>query len=116
MRHRKHGRKLGRTSGHRRALFSNQATELFRHGQIKTTLAKGKALRPVVERLITLARRGDLHARRQAARWIHDHEILQVLFEDIGPRYADRPGGYTRVIQADRRKGDGAPMAYIQLV
>ena len=116
MRHRKHGKKLGRTSSHRRALFSNQAVQLFQHGQIKTTLAKSKALRPVAERLVTLAKRGDLHARRQAARLIHDHEALQILFNEIGPRYADRPGGYTRIIRADVRKGDGAPMAYIQLV
>lgn len=116
MRHRKQGKKLGRTTAHRKALFSNQATQLFRHGQIKTTLAKSKALRPVAEKLITLAKRGDLHARRQAARLIHDHEALQILFDEIGPRYAERPGGYTRIIRADNRKGDGAPTAYIQLV
>lgn len=116
MRHRKKGRKLGRTSSHRKALFSNQATALFEHEQIRTTLPKCKELTPVSAKLITLAKRGDLHARRQAAKIIHDPEILQKLFDDIGPRYQDRQGGYTRIIRGELRRGDGAQMAYIQLV
>ena len=127
MRHRKNGRKLGRTSSHRKALFRNQATALFEHEQIRTTLPKSKELRRVAEKLITLAKRGDLHARRQAASLIfgkdlHDadgqgkHQVLQKLFDDIGPRYQDRRGGYTRIIRGELRRGDGAQMAYIQLV
>jgi len=116
MRHRKSGRKLGRTSSHRKALFSNQATALSEHEQIRTTLPKCKELRRVVEKLITLAKRSDLHARRQAAKMIHDHIVLQKLFNDIGPRYEGRNGGYTRIIRGELRRGDGAQMAYIQLV
>jgi len=116
MRHRKSGRKLGRTSSHRKALFSNQATALFEHEQIRTTVPKCKELRSVVEKLITLAKRSDLHARRQAAKMIHDHIVLQKLFNDIGPRYEGRNGGYTRIIRGELRRGDGAQMAYIQLV
>ncbi len=116
MRHRKMGRKLGRTSGHRKALFSNQATALFEHEQIRTTLPKCKELRRVAEKLITLAKRGDLHARRQVAKVIHDHEVLQKLFDDLGPRYQDRNGGYTRIIRGELRRSDAAQMAYIQLV
>ena len=116
MRHRKAGRKLSRTSSHRQALFSNQATSLFEHEQIRTTLYKCKELRCVAEKLVTLAKRGDLHARRQAARIVHDHLVLQKLFNDIGPRYQGRNGGYTRIIRGELRRGDGAEMAYIQLV
>lgn len=116
MRHRKMGRKLGRTSSHRKALFSNQATALFEHNQIRTTLPKCKELRRVAEKLITLAKRGDLHARRHAARVIHNHDVLQKLFDEIAPRYQTRNGGYTRIIRGESRRGDGAPMAYIQLV
>lgn len=92
------------------------ATSLVRHERIKTTTAKAKELRPFAERLITLARRGDLHARRQAARTIHDKEALQKLFDTLGPRYADRNGGYLRILKLDRRKGDGAQVALVQLV
>ena len=116
MRHRKMGRKLGRTSAHRKALFSNQATALFEHEQIRTTLPKCKELRRVTEKLITLAKRGDLHARRHAARIVHNHYVLQKLFDELGPRYQDRNGGYTRIVRGDVRRGDGAQMAYIQLV
>ncbi len=116
MRHRKRGRKLGRTSSHRKALFSNQATALFEHEQIRTTLPKCKELRRIAEKLITLAKRGDLHARRQAARIIHDHFVLQKLFDEIGPRYENRNGGYTRIIRGELRGGDDAQMAYISLV
>ena len=92
------------------------ATSLFRHERIRTTTARARELRPYAERLVTLARRGDLHARRQAARRITDREILGKLFDDIGPRYADRPGGYTRILKLGPRKGDAADMALIELV
>lgn len=92
------------------------ATSLFRHERVRTTEAKAKELRPFAERLITLARRGDLHARRRAARQIRDKEALKKLFDTLGPRYAERPGGYTRILKLGRRKGDGAEMAIVQLV
>jgi len=116
MRHRKQGRKLNRTSSHRRAMFRNMATALLKHEQIKTTLPKAKDLRPIVERLITLGKRGDLHARRQALGYIQDDKIVRKLFETLGPRYAERSGGYTRVLKAGFRYGDSAPVAYIELV
>jgi large subunit ribosomal protein L17 len=116
MRHRKKGRNLSRSPSHRRALLRNMATSLFRHGRIRTTTARAKELRPYAERLVTLARRGDLHARRLAARRIADREVLGMLFDDIGPRYADRPGGYTRILKLGPRKGDAADMALIELV
>jgi len=94
----------------------NMATALFRHERIETTTAKAKELRPYAERLITLARRGDLHARRQAARRIQDREVLGKLFDDIGPRFESRPGGYTRILKLGHRKGDAADMALIELV
>ncbi len=97
-------------------MLSNMATSLFRHERIRTTTAKAKELRPFAERLITLARRGDLHARRQAARTIRDKEALQKLFDTLGPRYADRTGGYLRVLKIGRREGDGAEVALVQLV
>ena len=134
MRHRKRGRKLGRTSSHRKALFRNQATALFEHEQIRTTLPKCKELRRVAEKLITLAKQGDLNARRQAAKMLYGtnlhykpgrgenpttldkHAVLRKLFDDIAPRYEDRNGGYTRIIRGELRKGDGTQMGYIQLV
>ncbi|MYG80295.1 MAG: 50S ribosomal protein L17 [Gemmatimonadetes bacterium] len=116
MRHRKKGRSLSRSPSHRRALLRNMATSLFRHERITTTTARAKELRPYAERLVTLARRGDLHARRLAARRIADREILGKLFDDIGPRYAERPGGYTRILKLGTRKGDAADMALIELV
>ena len=116
MRHRKKGRKLTRTSSHRRATLRNLATSLFCHGRVKTTTAKAKELRPFAERLITLARRGDLHARRLAARRIQDSAVLGKLFDDIGPRFRERPGGYTRILKLGHRKGDAAEMALIELV
>lgn len=97
-------------------MLSNMATSLFRHERIRTTTAKAKELRPFAERLITLARRGDLHARRQAARTIRDKEALQKLFDTLGPRYADRNGGYLRVLKIGQREGDGAEIALVQLV
>ncbi len=97
-------------------MLSNMATSLFRHERIRTTTAKAKELRPYAERLITLARRGDLHARRQAARTVHDKEVLKKLFEILGPRYADRDGGYTRILKLGQRKGDGAQVSLVKLV
>jgi len=116
MRHRKAGRKLNRTSTHRSALFANMANALIKHEQIVTTLPKAKELRRVVDRLITLAKRGDLHARRQAFARVRDEDMVSKLFETLGPRYAERPGGYTRVLKAGFRYGDSAPMAVIELV
>lgn len=116
MQHRKKGRKLNRTASHRKATMRNMATNLFRHERIRTTKAKAKALRPYAERLISLAKRGDLHARRRASRKIQDREILGKLFDELGPRYADRPGGYTRVLKLGARKSDSAEMALIELV
>ncbi|HIA98630.1 MAG: 50S ribosomal protein L17 [Longimicrobiales bacterium] len=116
MRHRKKGRKLQRTASHRRAMLRNLATSLFRHERIETTTAKAKELRPYAERLITLARRGDLHARRLVARKIQDREVLGKLFDEISPRYAERPGGYTRILKLGNRKGDAAEISLIELV
>lgn len=116
MRHRNKGRQLSRTSSHREALLRNMAASLFRHGRISTTVAKAKELRPFAERLITLAKRGDLHSRRLAARKIADQDILFTLFSTIGPRFAERPGGYTRVLKVGHRQGDGAETAVIELV
>jgi len=116
MRHRKKGRKLQRTASHRRAMLRNLATSLFRHERIETTTAKAKELRPYAERLITLARRGDLHARRLVARRIQDREILGKLFDEIASRYAERPGGYTRILKLGTRKGDAAEISLIELV
>ena len=116
MRHRKSGRKLNKKPQHRRAMFSNMATSLFRHERIQTTLPKAKELRSYAEKLVTLAKRGDLHAKRQAARWIRDKEIHYKLFTDLATRFQDRPGGYTRVVKIGVRQGDNAPMAIIELV
>ena len=116
MRHRKGPRKLNRTSSHRKAMFANMATALVKHEQILTTLAKAKALRGVVDKLITLGKRGDLHARRQALSTIKDRALVEKLFSTLAERYADRPGGYTRVLKAGFRYGDSAPMAIIELV
>lgn len=116
MRHRKKGRKLSRTSSHRKATLRNMVTSLFRHERIETTTAKAKELRPYAERLITLARRGDLHSRRLARRKIEDREVLGKLFDDIAPRYTERPGGYTRILKLGNRKGDAAEMSLIELV
>jgi len=110
------GRKLNRTSAHRKAMFANMAVALLKHEQIKTTLPKAKELRPVVERLITLGKRGDLHARRQAASRLPDDVIVRKLFAELAERYQGRAGGYTRVLKAGFRYGDNAPMAIIELV
>jgi large subunit ribosomal protein L17 len=116
MRHRKAGRKLNRTAEHRKALFANMAAALIKHEQITTTLPKAKDLRRVTERLITLAKRGDLHARRLAISRLRDEKIVAKLFDTIGPRYKTREGGYTRVLKAGFRYGDSAPIAVIELV
>jgi large subunit ribosomal protein L17 len=116
MRHGKAGRKLNRTSSHRTAMFANMAAALIEHEQIVTTLPKAKELRPVVERLVTLAKRGDLHARRLAVSRVHDEGMVKKLFETIGPRYKERNGGYTRVLKAGFRYGDNAPVAVIEFV
>ncbi|WP_019646020.1 50S ribosomal protein L17 [Novispirillum itersonii] len=116
MRHGMSGRKLNRTSSHRKAMFANLAAALITHEQIKTTLPKAKDLRPVVEKLITLGKRGDLHARRQAAALLRDDAVVRKLFSVIADRYKDRQGGYTRVLKAGFRYGDAAPMAMIELV
>jgi large subunit ribosomal protein L17 len=118
MRHRNQGRKLNRTAAHRKAMFINMAAALIKHEQIKTTLPKAKELRPVVEKLVTLSRRGpkDLHARRQAIAQVGDEVQVAKLFDVIGPRYATRPGGFTRVLKAGPRHGDNAPMAFIEFV
>ena len=116
MRHRNQGRKLNRTASHRGALLASLAAALIKHEQIATTLPKAKELRRVTDRLITLAKRGDLHARRLAASRIRDDAMVAKLFETLGPRYAARPGGYTRVLKAGFRYGDSAPMAVIEFV
>ncbi len=116
MRHRLSGRKLNRTSQHRKAMFSNMAAALIKHEQIKTTLPKAKELRPVVEKLITLGKNGSLHDRRRAFAFLRDDDMTAKLFETLGPRYKERNGGYTRVLKAGHRYGDAAPMAIIELV
>lgn len=116
MRHQKRGRKLNRTASHRKAMFANMAAALIKHEQIETTLPKAKELRPIVEKLVTLAKRGDLHARRQAISQIRDVAMVGRLFATLGPRYEARKGGYTRVLKAGFRYGDSAPMAIIEFV
>ncbi len=116
MRHRLSGRKLNRTSTHRQAMFANMAASLIKHEQIETTLPKAKDLRRIVDRLVTLGKRGDLHARRRALSVIKDTGLVEKLFSTLAERYATRPGGYTRVLKAGFRYGDSAPMAVIELV
>ncbi len=116
MRHRVAHRKLGRTTEHRISLLRNLAASLFIHERIRTTLAKAKELRPFAERLITLSKKDSLHARRQALRTMVHKEAVTKLFRDLSARFADRPGGYTRILKLGPRRGDGAPMAYIELV
>ena len=116
MRHKKQGRRLNRTSSHRMAMLANQAASLIEHEQIVTTLPKAKELRPYIEKLVTLGKRGDLHARRQAISKCRSQEAVQKLFATIGPRYKDRNGGYTRILKAGFRYGDNAPIAVIEFV
>ena len=116
MRHGKVHRKLNRTAEHRKAMFGNLCAALIKHEQITTTLPKAKELRPVVEKLVTLGKRGDLHARRQAIAQIRDVAMVKKLFDVLGPRYKDRKGGYTRIVPLKRREGDAAEMVQIELV
>ena len=116
MRHRKAGRHLGRDSAHRKALYRNLVTDLLRYERITTTDAKAREIRPIAEKMITLGRRGDLHARRQALSYIYDRYVVDRVFSDIAPRMADRPGGYLRITRLEPRKGDGAKMAIIETV
>jgi large subunit ribosomal protein L17 len=116
MRHGMLGRKLGRDSSHRRAMYANLACSLIEHGRIKTTEAKAKAVKPYAEKMITLSRRGDLHARRQVLAELRSQEIVHQLFSEVGPRMADRPGGYTRIVKIGPRQGDAAEMVFLELV
>lgn len=116
MRHGNSGRKFSRTASHRKAMFANMSAALIKHEQIVTTLPKAKDLRPIVEKLITLGKRGDLHARRQAIAQMRDEDQVRKLFEILGPRYKDRQGGYIRIMKAGFRYGDNAPMAVIEFV
>lgn len=116
MRHGKAHRKFNRTAEHRKAMFENMAASLIKHEQIITTLPKAKDLRPIVEKLVTLGKRGDLHARRQAIAQLQDEAVVRKLFDVIGKRYADRQGGYTRVLKAGFRHGDNAPVGVIEFV
>lgn len=116
MRHRKKGRGLGRTTEHRRAMLRNMATSLFLHGRVETTTEKAKELRRYAEPIITKAKRGDMHARRLVARDIQNPEAVHKLFAEIGPKYAERPGGYTRVLHLGHRSGDAAEMSILELV
>jgi large subunit ribosomal protein L17 len=116
VRHRRVGKKLGRDSAHRKALYSNLAGALIEHGRIKTTEAKAKAVKPFAEQMITLGKRGDLHARRLALAELRSQDVVHQLFAEVGPRFADRPGGYTRIVKLGPRIGDSAEMVYLELV
>ena len=116
MRHQRSGKKLGRDSSHRKAMYANLACSLIEHGRIKTTEAKAKAVKPYAEKMITLGRRGDLHARRQALSVLRSQEVVHRLFADVGPRMAERPGGYSRIVKLGHRQGDAADMVYLELV
>ena len=116
MRHRRAGKKLGRDSAHRKALYSNLAGALIEHGRIKTTEAKAKAVKPFAEQMITLGKRGDLHARRLALAELRSQDVVHQLFAEVAPRFADRPGGYTRIVKLGPRFGDAADMVYLELV
>jgi large subunit ribosomal protein L17 len=116
MRHHRSGKKLGRDSAHRRALYSNLAGALIEHGRIKTTEAKAKAVKPFAEQMITLGKRGDLHARRLALAELRSQDVVHQLFAEVAPRFAERPGGYTRIVKLGPRNGDAADMVYLELV
>lgn len=116
MRHASSGKKLGRDSAHRKALYSNLAGALIEHGRIETTEAKAKAVKPLAEKLITLGKRGDLHARRQALATLRSNDVVHRLFADVAPRFAERAGGYTRIVKIGPRQGDAAPMVLLELV
>jgi large subunit ribosomal protein L17 len=116
MRHQRAGKKLGRDPAHRKALYSNLAGALIEHGRIQTTEAKAKAVKPFAEKMITLGKRGDLHARRQALSELRSQDVVHRLFADVAPRFSERPGGYTRIIKLGPRQGDAAEMVYLELV
>jgi large subunit ribosomal protein L17 len=116
MRHRRSGRKLGRDASHRKALYANLTSALIEHGRIKTTAAKAKEVRPVAEQMITLGRRGGVPARRQALKFLRSQDVVHKLFSDVGPRFADRDGGYSRIVRIGPRLGDAAEMVYLELV
>jgi large subunit ribosomal protein L17 len=116
VRHQRAGKKLGRDSAHRKALYANLAGALIENGRIKTTVTKAKAVKPIAERMITLGRRGDLHARRQATAFLRSRDVVHRLFADVAPRFKDRPGGYLRIVRLGPRAGDAAEMAYLELV
>ena len=116
VRHHRAGKKLGRDSAHRKALYANLAGSLIEHGRIKTTAAKAKAVKPFAEQMITLGKRGDLAARRQAIAELRSQDVVHQLFADVAPRFADRPGGYTRIVKLGPRSGDAAEMVYLELV
>jgi large subunit ribosomal protein L17 len=116
MRHRRAGKKLGRDSAHRKALYSNLAGALIEHGRIKTTVAKAKAVKPFAEQMITLGKRGDLHARRLALAELRSQDVVHQLFAEVAPRFAERQGGYTRIVKLEPRNGDAAEMVYLELV
>jgi large subunit ribosomal protein L17 len=116
VRHRRSGRKLGRDASHRKALYANLASALIEHGRIKTTAAKAKEVKPIAEQMITLGKRGGVHARRQALKYLRSQDVVHKLFSEVAPRFADRPGGYTRIIRIGPRSGDAAEMVYLELV
>jgi large subunit ribosomal protein L17 len=116
VRHHRAGKKLGRDPSHRKALYANLAGALIEHGRIKTTVTKAKAVRPIAEQMITLGRRGDLHARRQAMAYLRSQEVVHKLFAEVAPRFKTRPGGYSRIVRIGQRLGDAAEMAYLELV
>ena len=116
MRHQRAGKKLGRDAAHRKALYANLTCALIEHGRIRTTVTKAKAVKPIAEQMITLGRRGDLHARRQAVAFLRSKDVVHKLFAEVGPAFADRPGGYARIVKLGPRAGDAAEMAYLELV
>jgi large subunit ribosomal protein L17 len=116
VRHQRSGKKLGRDSAHRKALYANLTCALIEHGRIKTTVTKAKAVKPIAEQMITLGRRGDLHARRQAVAFLRSKDVVHKLFAEVGPAFAERPGGYARIVRLGPRPGDAAEMAYLELV
>ena len=116
MRHHRAGKKLGRDSAHRKALYANLVGSLIQHGRIRTTVTKAKAVKPFAEQMISLGKRGDLHARRQALSELRRPDVVEILFDDVAPRFAERPGGYSRIVKIGPRLGDAAEMAYLELV
>jgi large subunit ribosomal protein L17 len=116
VRHHRTGKKLGRDAAHRKALYANLVGSLIEHGRVKTTVTKAKAVKPFVEQMISLGKRGDLHARRQALSELRSRDVVEKLFDDVAPRFADRPGGYSRIVKLGPRLGDAAEMAYLELV